>query len=479
MFDFRRIVTRYLYGSFLLDMIPTVPISILIPHTNSILDLLFLIKLLRMKQGLKFLDAREFIKVIFNWHHRKSIRQCKDDPDFAEDVLNDHNKFGKVLVMKYLFNTAYLIIMIFNISFLVGMLWIKFILVTEDLIETSPDNHETFRRMFLSDFESESHIRLAIVSTYFSFTSLSTVGFGDLFPIANHERLVGAFILLFGVAIFSFVMQTFTQILNEFQNFHMDIEEEEADSLSMFLHSLNRMNGNIAINEEFRHKIEHFFDYRWKHDRNSSLAMTEDQELFEQLPQECRDQIYFKFLFSDFLKKFKYFFSVEKNLRVFNNNPVVTGKIFMTWQEQPFREYVVMLLTKLEPRFEHRRTIIYDELEDVNDLLFVHKGKVVVGYEINKQKKYTLVLRDKAIIGDNDVTFGKKSEFIYTALTNIEGFFIRNQNWQHILRSNPDVASQVIIKIAMKYIKDIQLRVVCKKNSAIERLRNRPEFNVI
>lgn len=31
----------------------------------------------------------------------------------------------------------------------------------------------------------------------------------------------------------------------------------------------------------------------------------------------------------------------------------------------------------------------------------------------------------------------------------------------------------------MNYIKEIQLRVVIKKHSAIERLRNRPEFNVI
>lgn len=57
----------------------------------------------------------------------------------------------------------------------------------------------------------------------------------------------------------------------------------------MFLQSLTRMNGNLAISEDLRAKIEHFFDYRWKHDRNSSLAMIKDQELFEQLPQECRD----------------------------------------------------------------------------------------------------------------------------------------------------------------------------------------------
>jgi len=51
--------------------------------------------------------------------------------------------------------------------------------------------------------------------TYFSFTSLSTVGFGDFNPKSEGERLMCAFILLFGVAIFSVVMSNFSDILME------------------------------------------------------------------------------------------------------------------------------------------------------------------------------------------------------------------------------------------------------------------------
>ena len=48
---------------------------------------------------------------------------------------------------------------------------------------------------------------------YFSFTSLSTVGFGDFHPTNDIERIICAFILLFGVAIFSIVMSNFVDIL--------------------------------------------------------------------------------------------------------------------------------------------------------------------------------------------------------------------------------------------------------------------------
>jgi len=41
---------------------------------------------------------------------------------------------------------------------------------------------------------------------YYSFTSLSTVGFGDLAPVNALEAILIAIILLIGVGIFSYIM---------------------------------------------------------------------------------------------------------------------------------------------------------------------------------------------------------------------------------------------------------------------------------
>lgn len=163
----------------------------------------------------------------------------------------------------------------------------------------------------------------------------------------------------------------------------MDKAEEEADSLTMFLQFLEKMNGQKPINEAFRNKIESYFEYRWNNDRNSALDDEEELEIFVQLPSKQQDQIYFKFLFADFINKFKYFLIVEKSISFKSINQ--TSRAFMTQIDRPYTEYVIMLLTKLEPRFEPRHTIIYDELEDVDDMMFVTKGTVLIGYEINKQ----------------------------------------------------------------------------------------------
>lgn len=51
---------------------------------------------------------------------------------------------------------------------------------------------------------------------YFAFTTLSTVGFGDYAPRSNVERLFFTGVLLGGVAIFSYIMGVFIEILKSF-----------------------------------------------------------------------------------------------------------------------------------------------------------------------------------------------------------------------------------------------------------------------
>ena len=55
-----------------------------------------------------------------------------------------------------------------------------------------------------------------ITSCYFSITTLSTVGYGDLFPISDVEKIVGIIIMLGGVAFFSYIMGSFIEIISTF-----------------------------------------------------------------------------------------------------------------------------------------------------------------------------------------------------------------------------------------------------------------------
>ena len=45
---------------------------------------------------------------------------------------------------------------------------------------------------------------------------------------------------------------------------------------------------------------------------------------------------------------------------------------------------MLLIITNLEPKMENRNIILQDEIEDVKEVIFIMKGTVAVGYEINK-----------------------------------------------------------------------------------------------
>ena len=102
-----------------------------------------------------------------------------------------------------------------------GILWFVFCEAERDFfhdifMQTEiMEDYETFQEHFgLEDNMTPAEI--TIVLTYYAFTSLSTVGFGDYFPVSNVERIFCSIILLFGVAIFSYIMGNFIEILASF-----------------------------------------------------------------------------------------------------------------------------------------------------------------------------------------------------------------------------------------------------------------------
>jgi len=76
----------------------------------------------------------------------------------------------------------------------------------------------------LHDNHKYNNAGRGILLTDFAFTSLSTVGFGDIHPRSNAERIICAMILLFGVAIQSYIMGEFIDILSQFQRLNEEIE---------------------------------------------------------------------------------------------------------------------------------------------------------------------------------------------------------------------------------------------------------------
>lgn len=91
-----------------------------------------------------------------------------------------------------------------------------------------------------------------------------------------------AMVMLSGVAVFSFVMGNFIEILDKTKKLDEDLEQ--ADDLGKFLGLLHRFNNNQPLSVEFKEGLEDFFQFRWSVNRDWCIETEDDRALLEQLP---------------------------------------------------------------------------------------------------------------------------------------------------------------------------------------------------
>lgn len=149
-----------------------------------------------------------------------------NDPELANDIDQDNTNIGQILAISYTLKTFKLVVIILNISYLCGIMFYVLAEFVEDFFHDQDiEEFHTGVKEYLIEmpgFHKNYEIndnprgRNLLISIYFAFTSLSTVGFGDYAPRGNIERAFGAFMLLFGVAIFSYIMGNFIEILSQF-----------------------------------------------------------------------------------------------------------------------------------------------------------------------------------------------------------------------------------------------------------------------
>ena len=123
----------------------------------------------------------------------------------------------------YIFRVVRLVLIIIIISYFLGSFW-YFVSwrTSENFLDNPEDN---FYLKFGLNERSDLYSSLTV--TYFSFTTLSTVGYGDLHPRSDTERIIAWFVLLVGVAVFSFIMGNFIEILMSYKQLASDNDNSE------------------------------------------------------------------------------------------------------------------------------------------------------------------------------------------------------------------------------------------------------------
>lgn len=170
-----------------------------------------------MVLGLRLFNVPKLMDSIKKFMVNRNNLRIQMDPQFAEDIYNDNNNISTLIMTSSALKILLLVLIILNISYYLGIIWYIFCDLsnqyynlwgrTEEDIAENGYLVETF--FIRHDLSSNSNMHNAITVVYYAFTSLTTVGFGDYYPVSDIERIVIAFVLVFGVATFSYMMGIF------------------------------------------------------------------------------------------------------------------------------------------------------------------------------------------------------------------------------------------------------------------------------
>jgi hypothetical protein len=305
--DFRKIAKRYLQADFIFDIIAlsSVPLQNYLKDkwTPDQIRVLYFLRVIRGTQFASILQSQVFDSVIKAWFRSNLNASIARNATRQEDSKQDNNKIMHQICFRYFFLVVRLVISIILLSYILGTIWY---IVTFSFTE-SEDQFTFYNSYDLKDMTNNQKL---VVVVYFIFTTLSTVGFGDYTPKSEIERLGTIFILLVGVAVFSYIMGQFINILMALQTVQAD--NEDSENLSKWLGLLAHFNNNKPLPKSMIKQLEVYFEYYWQNDKNYAIQTVEDLRFMDELPNNIRTDIYKDFLFADFLYMFNVHFKMQR-----------------------------------------------------------------------------------------------------------------------------------------------------------------------
>lgn len=96
-----------------------------------------------------------------------------------------------------------------------------------------------------------------VISLYWAFTIMTTVGFGDIKPLTTHEVITVIFCMLVGASTFSYVVGNMASLLSALDS-NAGAFNERMEQVSVFLH-------DNAIPRTLRARIRKYYDYAFAH----------------------------------------------------------------------------------------------------------------------------------------------------------------------------------------------------------------------
>ena len=139
-------------------------------------------------------------------------------------------------------------------------------------------NKSDAEKTFLYDGEydiRDERLNIQLVTfMYFTMTTLTTVGYGDYYPVSTIERIFIMLVQLIGVSFYSYIMGNFIDVLSSYEK-KVGTADKESELEAWFL-TLSKFNQNKPLDAETTEEIEDHFRYFWSESKLMSLSIDDN-----------------------------------------------------------------------------------------------------------------------------------------------------------------------------------------------------------
>lgn len=249
--DFKAIAKKYLFGWLIIDFVSIFPfpqVIAMLGYKNENALGLKLIRLLRLPRMAKLIDINRIKNVL------KSLG----------GNTNNDEEIVKQYYILYFYKMIRMIIIALIITYFLGCIWFY---ISNELQADEKDTW--YKRNKLAEKHSQ-----IVISCYFALTTLSTVGYGDFYPISSLEMITTVVVMMLGVAFFSYIMGNFIEIMGN-QEKKMGAVDKSED-FNEWLTGLTRFTMNQPLPNSLHERLLSDMNYQWSEDRNKCFQNQEE-----------------------------------------------------------------------------------------------------------------------------------------------------------------------------------------------------------
>ena len=259
-----------------------------------------------------------------------------------------------------------------------------------------------------------SNVELYIISFYWTLTTVTTVGYGDITAGTTIERIYNLFIMSFGVLLYSFAIGSLSSIVST-----LDQKSEEMNQKLQILSSIKK---EFNLEQNIYDKVRKVIKYDLSRNQKDKMVF------LQELPNKLRIE-----------------------LSQIMHDKVIQNFYFFRDQPSDFFAYVAPLL---KPVKFSQNDYLYKCQDMIDEMYFVAKGTVIFCLEKKYGEKEIREIKKNNNFGEIEMCLNEKLSFnIKIKSRNCELFVLKKNDFLRLSVNFKEFIESFLHKSLMKYLK--------------------------